>query len=572
MKKLHLVFLSMLVAAFSHSQTYRLTWGEEVKLKKGTADLDIIAVDNTGLYFAESRIKMKGYFIVAASYGESQKLVKLDKNYGEVFEKEYKKELKGLAFHSFQNMGENLYMFATDYDRKSKTFKVMGSKIDKSTGDLSGDFMELGSYQLESKRDDFEISVNTIEDGKAFLLVSNISGDDKVSLGVHVLDKMLKRKESAVINLNFKPDNYTLQGVTVNKKNKIILLGKEFEETQIGRKKRKRMVFKQYVMSIYDFNGKKEKDVKIDSDDRYIISGKLIEKPDGEVLLAGFFSNNAKKDDIHGFYINKVDPDNGTLVVSSYKEINTSMLGKGVIDDSEDDDESKREKKEAKKAKEDDEEDEFPNSFTIKSVIFNPADESIIITSEVSAYSYYALRSYNASTKTWSTTHVHRFTNKDVLVINADKNGNIKWLNAIPKYQIEEVRTSNGGGGWSYYDAAGGLFARAGGMPYYSSFTSILHGNSLVLIMNDHTSNNVNAEYGDKVKAVANFRKKSNVYGISIDLATGKMTRKVIGSNREDAILMPRHAYVIKNELVMPSWRQHMLAKTDLKFARIQVK
>ncbi len=572
MKKIHLLLCFLFLCVFANAQTFRLTWGEEVKLKKGTADLDIIAVDNTGLYFAESRIKMKGYFVIGATYGESQKLVKLDKSYGEVFDKEYKKELKGLEFHSFQNMGDNIYIFATDYDKKSKTFRVMGSKIDKSTGDLAGDFQELGSYQLESKKDDFEISVEPIEDGKAFLLVSNISNKDRVSLGVHVLDKALKRKESAIIHMNFMPDNYTLQAVSVNKKKKIVLLGKEFEETQIGKKKRKRMVFKQYVMSIYDMNGKKEKDVKIDSDDRYIISGRLIEKPNGELLLAGFFSNNARKDDLHGFYINKVDPETGTMVTSSFKEINSSMLGKGEIDETDDDEDSRKEKKEAKKASDDEEEDEFPNSFIIKSVLFNPADESVIITSEVSAYSYYALRSYNASTKSWSTTHVHRFTNKDILVINADKEGNIKWLNAIPKYQIEQIRTSSGTSGWSFYDAAGGLFVRAGGMPYYSSFTNILHGNNLVIIFNDHTSNNVNAAYGDKVKAIANFRKKSNVYGISIDLATGKMTRKIIGSNREDAILMPRHAYVVKNELVMPSWRLHMLAKTELKFARILVK
>jgi hypothetical protein len=570
MKKLHLLFLLTITSLFASAQTYRLTWGEEVKLKKGTADLDIIAVDNSGLYFTETRVKMKGYFVIGATYGASHKLIKLDKNYGEVFEKEYKKELKGLEFQSFQTLDEDLYMFATDYDKKSKLFKVFGVKIDKSTGDLVGDFMELGNYQLENKRDDYDMKVTPIHGGKAFLMVSNISNDDRVSLGVHLLDKSLKRKESAVINLSFKPDNYTLQDVQVTNKNKIILLGKEFEETQIGKKKRKRMVFKQYVMSVYDINGKKERDITMDTEDRYIISGKLIEQPTGEMLLAGFYSKNAKKDDLNGFYINKVDPDKGAMVLSSFKEINSAMLGKSFVDETDDDDLSKDEKREAKKAQDSGEEEEFPNSFIIKSVTFNPVDQSVIITSEVSRYAYYSYSTYNASSKSWETTHVHRFTNQDILVINADKEGNIKWLNAIPKSQLEVIR-SNRSGLWGY-DAVSSFFATMGGMPYYSSYASLLHGNNLVIIMNDHTSNNVNAEYGDKVKMVTNFRKKSNVYGISIDLGTGKMTRKIIGSNREDAILMPRHAYVIKNELVIPSWRQHMLAKTELKFARIQVK
>jgi hypothetical protein len=144
----------------------------------------------------------------------------------------------------------------------------------------------------------------------------------------------------------------------------------------------------------------------------------------------------------------------------------------------------------------------------------------------------------------------------------------------LPKSQIEEIRTTNSSQG--FWFSAGsddkGYFATRGGMPYYSSYTSLINNNNLVLIMNDHTSNNVNPEYGDKVKTVYNFRKRSNVYGVSIDLNTGKMTRKIIGSNNDETVLMPRHAYVVKNELFIPSWRQHLMAKTELRFAKIAVK
>ena len=90
--------------------------------------------------------------------------------------------------------------------------------------------------------------------------------------------------------------------------------------------------------------------------------------------------------------------------------------------------------------------------------------------------------------------------------------------------------------------------------------------------MNDHASNNVNAEYGDKVKTVSNFKKKSNTYGISIDLSSGKMIRKVVYPNNDDAILMPRHATVISNDIFIPSWGMHAMAKTELKFAKITVR
>jgi hypothetical protein len=579
MKRLFGICVCILIASIGFTQSYRITWGDEIKLKKGTTDLDIIHADNTGLYFTESRMVMKSYFLIGASYGENQKLIKFDKNYNEVFDKEYKKELKGLSFHSFQAMDGDIYMFATDYEKKEKTFKVYGARLDKSSGDLVGDFAELGAYQLESKRDDFEMKMKPIRNGKNFLMVSNVSGKEKVSLGVSLLDKTLRVKERTIINLAQNVEEFSLQDVEYTADNKIVLLGKEYEATQVGKKKRKRYVFKQYAMMIYSNKGEKESDIALNSGDRFVISGKMIEQNDGTLMLAGFYSNTSKKSDLNGFFINKIDPIRGSLTLSSFKEINSGMLGKNYEEDaSDEDDDTKEAKKTSKKAKDDDEEDEFPNEFIIRSVDINPADNSIIITSEVSQYrhSVYTRSYYNSATRTYQTTteHVHTFTNEDILLINADKDGNIKWLNAIPKSQMEQIRnTSTGYGyGFSYGYDYGSFFARGGGMPYYSSYASILNNNKLILILNDHTSNNIIPKYGDKVKRAYNFKKKTNVYGVTVDLATGNMTKKFISENNTDAILMPRHGYVVGNEVVVPSWRMHAMAKTELKFAKITVR
>lgn len=584
MKKVLLIASVLFTSCISFAQTYKLSWGEEMKLKKGTTDLDIITADNSGLYVTEQRVKLKSYFVIGATYGNAYKLIKLDKNFGEVYDKEYKKELKGLDFHSFQPLEDDLFMFATDYDRKEKEFIVLGSKVDKSSGDLNGDFLELGRFALESKRDDYDMKMTSIQNGKTFLMVSNISNKDRVSLAVSVLDKNLKRKESAIINMSFNPGLYQLEDVKFTVDKKIVVMGREYEEVEYGKRKKKKLVFKQYVLAIYNNKGKKEKDVVVDAADRYIISGKLIEQPTGELLLAGFFSQDAKKTELNGFYINKLNPVDGVLTLSSFKEINAGMLGNSFDDAADEDEESKANKKEAAKAKADDEEVDFPNSYIIKSVDINPVDNSIIIASEVSKYSYYSYttQTYNNATKMWSTQwhYVHSFTNKDILVINADKDGNIRWLNDIPKYQLEEIQTSSGSGsGISFGMDQGSFFAQAGGMPFYSSYARLIHNNNLILLFNDHNSNNVNAEYGSKVKSISNFRKKSSAYAVAIDLSTGKMTRKLLGANNEETILMPRHAYVVgvntnnkTAEVISPSWRMHALAKTQLRFARITVR
>lgn len=560
------------------AQSYKITWGDELKLKKGTTDIDVVAADNTGLYFTEQRMKMKSYFVVGATYGTASKLFKLDKNFNEVFDKDYNKELKGYDFHSFQMLNNDLFLFASDYSKKDKTFSVYGAKVDKNSGALIGDFNEFGTYQLESKRDDYDMKVTPVHNDNFLLAVTNISGKEKVSLGISVLDKNLRKKQNTVIELPIDPGTYSLQDVQLTSGNKIVVLGKEFEETTVGKRKKKRLVFKRYVMSVFNDKGKKESDINLASGERFIISGKLIESAAGEMLLAGFYSNNSKKDDLNGFFINKVDPDKGELKLSSYKEINASMLGQNFEDPNDEDDEIKEGKKDKQKAKDDDDADEFPNAFIIRSVDINPADNSIVITSEVSKYSYYTYTQsqYNSMSKTWTYTtyYVHHFTNQDILVIDADKDGNIKWMNDIPKSQLEEVRTRGNtwGGGMSSGIDFSWYFANTTGMPFYSSYTSFLSNNSLILLLNDHTSNNTIANYGDKVKTAYNFRKKSNAYGISIALATGKMTKKIIAENSNDAILMPRHGFVAGNDVYIPSWRIHALAKTELKFAKVSVK
>lgn len=45
---------------------------------------------------------------------------------------------------------------------------MYGAKVDKSSGDLVGDFAELGSYELESKKDDYEMKVSPVHSGSEF--------------------------------------------------------------------------------------------------------------------------------------------------------------------------------------------------------------------------------------------------------------------------------------------------------------------------------------------------------------------------------------------------------------------
>ncbi len=56
MKNFTFLVVAAIASFAGYAQTdYKITWGEEMKLKKGTADLDILLADNTGLYFSQER-------------------------------------------------------------------------------------------------------------------------------------------------------------------------------------------------------------------------------------------------------------------------------------------------------------------------------------------------------------------------------------------------------------------------------------------------------------------------------------------------------------------------------------
>ncbi len=568
MKKviLSVAFLSNLY--FVYAQTYRINWSEEIKTKKGVGDLNVVTADNTGLYFTEARMKIKPGFFSATSVQANYKLYKMNKNFVEIYEKDYADELRGLEFDSFQPLGENLYLFATDYQKKGKSFTVYGAKIDKNSGNMISGLAEMEKFSLESKKDEFQMRVSPVKNESSFLVVSNILGKDYVNLRVRLLDKELKTKQSTAITLSFTNEQFTVQDVKLTDDNKIVVLGKEYEETLVGKKKRKKMIFKSYVMMIYSSNGNKEKDILLNSGDRFIISGKLIEQPGGNLLLAGFYSNSIRKEKLRGFFINKIDVKTGELTINSFKEINSSMLGAASLDENE---ETKTKSKETENPEDDDDKDQFPNDFIIRSVYVNPSDSSIVINSEVLKRTFYfSTSTYNdGGRRTTYTTSYDGFINKDLLIINADKDGNIRWVNAIPKSQREEVVSGVAGPSGS---SVSGYFTGEAGVPYYSSFASLIHNNQLILILNDHTNNKTNTAYGKTVQEIYDFQKSSSIYGISIDLATGKMDRKLIAINNGETIPMPRHALVVQNELFIPSWKTKKLAKTKVRFAKILVK
>lgn len=294
----------------------------------------------------------------------------------------------------------------------------------------------------------------------------------------------------------------------------------------------------------------------LDAGSRFVVSGKLVGQAGSEMLLAGFYSNNATKSKINGFFTTRLNAETGDVIGTSFREMDKSMAGSpdaagGASADN-----------------------PFHNQYHIRTVDVNPADGSYVMTAEISNYTRHQERVMERVNGQMTTNWVtwHRFTNDDVLLIGANKDGGIRWLNVMPKMQVEEFSSNtsfNGPAG--FYELYSDYFAKGGGMPYYSSYRTLLHNNQLLLLLNDHQENR-DVRYGAPLKPVKDFKDRSNLYGVTVDLASGKTERKVIATNSEELILMPRHSYITGNEVLIPSLRGRTLAKTELKMAKLSIK
>jgi hypothetical protein len=232
------------------------------------------------------------------------------------------------------------------------------------------------------------------------------------------------------------------------------------------------------------------------------------------------------------------------------------------------DNEQKKEKKEREKAKEKDgDEDGISKDFLIRAVVRNPVTGSLYLVSELSKFETWTSSYYDG--KTWRSRTIYRYTNSDLLVISTNPQGQIDWINTLPKKQVEQVTSS--GYGMGYYSPVTDYFARGGGMPFYSSFSLMLRDNKMFFLINDHVQNGEVKKLGDKTKMVSNFR-KSVAYAVILDLTNGQFSRKLILSNEDDPVLMPRFSYVVDKDIFLPAMKMKALGKTEFKMGKITVK
>lgn len=578
MKKLTSLLAVTAISLISFAQKQSVTWGEELKMKKGSTNLTVIHTDKSGVYLQEEHKSLKSYYVVGGSFRESASLVKLDKNLTELYRTDFNKELIGKDFVQFFAINDKLLIIASEYQKSERTMNIYGAEVDKSNGEIKETWKLIASFVKDEKKDNIYYKLIPNADTSRIVVINTVSGKEKNTYQVQEFDKNLKATaRPAIISNEFEDKTYKLEDLLYTSQ-KIILVGRTYGFQEGKKKKEKFLEFLCYNIRIYDKTGKQESEINTNINGKWLNSTKLMVSKDRELILASFYSNEKKGKTTDGLLVQRIDPNTGKVLNTAEKNINNSLLTteQGETDEDKDEDidsESKEERKEREKvAKLKDEGEGFSKYIKFRQIYFTP-DNGLVLLAE--NFKYYSYTTHSSTMGTSGirygsgynyTTHVYHCG--DIMMVKLDASDNISWLQVLPKYQLELVRLPEGTG--SYFDLYDNFWDPAA-RPFYAGFGSIQTPSGIQIYFNDIRKNNDVIQPGKKIYRLDNFS-KSDCFVLTLDQITGKFQRKTFFSNWDQPVAMPRLGVVMGNEMYLVGRTDRSLAKTKVLVGKITVK
>ncbi len=568
-----LTFLCLFLNAVAQKQP-SVTWGDEFKMSKGSTDLSVIFADNSGIYLRETHAVLTSYFIIGATTRTSGTLIKMDHNLNVQYKNDFNKELRGKTFDKFFPLQNKLFILATDYSRKENILQLFAAEVDKSNGELLGEWQEIAFWQKDEKQDDISYNLTYTGDSSKMVIVSTVEGKTNSEYQLKIIDGKLKAVGRPVtIKNEFDRKTFQIEDFLYTTNGNIVAVGRVYEYQEGKKMKDKFLEFKNYNIRIYNSNGGLLKEINTDIDAKWLVSTKVKQLPSKELLLAAFYSNEKKAKKINGLLVQRIDPNAGNIINTSTKDISIGMIDAVENDTDEDtDEESRKERKEREQLEKMQEADlGFSLDYRFRDFVYTP-DKGIVVFAERFFKYYYTRTSDNRHMSIARVNTYCKYQTGDLLMTKINSNGSIDWLHVLPKQQAETILLNTGVTNTNQigFGVGTSFFSENYNMPFYSGFATLSSGNNINLVFNDHSKNETVLQAGQKVKSIIKFG-SSLCYNLSIDAASGKYTRTILFNNKEVPTAMPRIGSVLGNTLYMIGREDRTFGKTKIALAKLIV-
>ncbi|MBX2940006.1 MAG: hypothetical protein KF880_07995 [Ferruginibacter sp.] len=553
----------------SYAQTPKVTWGEPIKVKKGTVDLDIIHVEKSGVYLQENHIVIRRMAFVGPPSRISGTLIKLDKNLNEIYRNAFDKELQGKNFESFVFAGNKLFLFATAVKKGSNALELFGVEIDKATGSQKSDWKSIISIKKQEGVSNILFSLRPNTDSTAIALTTGVEYNDRAEFGLTLIDsKLAIIGKTLEVEYPINPKEFVLESMLYSPEGNVLVVNKIMEYREGKKKTDKFLDFKEYDIRLYNKEGNLISQVNVDgngTDSRHIVQSKVVLKRDGNFTMGAFYSKQ-KKGSIQGVLFVTIDGKTGEVLNRGSQELSSAMLVSDKDDNDDDDDDDKVTRKEAKENKRleklQEEDDKISRFYKIKDILSLENGSFILLAEHYYIYtvSHSTMDAQGRMTTTNQTYDVHG----KLMFVKVNTENVVEWIQMLPKKQVAQIASRNA--------ATSGVSVFVSRIPpTHGSIGTMVHpanGNTFIFF-NDHPKNASITNAGQKAKTLKNVA-KSDCFMLELNSSTGNFKRKMLFTNDDIPDAMPSKGSQFGNTYYMTGKRFRM-GKTLVAVAKITI-
>ena len=430
---------------------------------------------------------------------------------------------KEVDFEEIFLLNERLYAIGSVYDKKDKTFNLLGAEISEK-GILSSKSTNLFNSVVAKKslRGDFYFKQSPDENTLLVMHTSAFPKEDAVKYELKLFDDKLSNtfssEEKVIFDDNKKDFDFDIADFELNFQNDVfIVINESYRDS-----KKKEHIDKFQIHVFKKANNYKKEVIDINIKGKEIINCKMLSTNKNTLQLVGFYSsvrdNGKGNKELKGVYnatINLATNVNDNLKFNEFDyETKVKLLGE----------------RKAKKGK------DVKPLYNITTII-EKNDGGLILLSEFQFIYVGASQGIGPFALTPVT-----YTKNEIIVTCLKPDGSLDWSNVVAKEQAATVTTlsfvfgmGGGNGNFSVGVAMAIPFAQLGKGPEYLGAIPIYKNGVLNIIFNDNVKNKGITDI-EEIKSLGNYNKA--VPTLFIFDEKGKITRK----DPEE---------VIKNELVI---------------------
>lgn len=427
----------------------------------------------------------------------------------------------------FINTNDDIYIFTADKKNSIKKYNLIYQTINKSTLKPNNNPQTLKSVSFDNDKMDY-FSYRMSPDSSKIMVIYNIptGKNEKERFGLTVFDNTMNQLWEGQFTVPYEDKLFDIGVYLIDNEGNAYISGLVYDE----KRKTKVRGEANYSFSIFTIqnSGSDFIENKISLDGKFITDFTMKLNNAGDLLCAGLYTNDYKAS-FTGVFSSIIDKNNPELKDVYTQKIEAKYLTKGY------------KKGLAKKITTAYEKGyhHILLDYDLREVI-STDDGSVILLAE-----QYDVKTSSSNSSSVVSSEKTYYYFRTILIVCIDKNGEVKWVNSIPKIQA----STNLPLGYNY-----------------ASFSTVYHNSNLYVFYNDNPKNFALAE----TAAIKGATLKSDLIMAKID-NSGKITKKVVHDNvKYKTCAYPYQAIQTGNHIYMVCY-SYIPLKADKNLMKIEI-